>query len=309
MSSQNYEYFRAIAETGSLTRAAQMLYMTQPALSKYLSRIEKALGAPLFDRTRSPMTLTDAGKVFWRYTEQQHEAETRMRKEIDEIINDERGEITLGITTWRSTILLPRLLPAFSRLHPKIRVRVMEGKSYDFEKAMLRNQVDVSLMTLPSNFSHATTYESLGKEKIFLAGNASHPLVQEAMAGAKPGVRPYFDLKKLDGEKFINLKPGQGLARLNLDALHRAGVELRDIWNTESPITALNMVNNTDYFTTVPALCLLMDYLPRNVCLFETGDPPLDWEVAFIYPKDAHISRIQRIFMDALKELWESIGG
>ena len=62
---RNYDYFLTIVKTGSLTKAAEILYITQPSLSKYLSRLEENLNIQLFDRSRSPLTLTYAGSYIW----------------------------------------------------------------------------------------------------------------------------------------------------------------------------------------------------------------------------------------------------
>lgn len=302
---KNYEYFLTIAQMGSLTKAAEALYVTQPSLSKYLSRLEESLDVQLFDRTHSPLILTHAGKLYFDYINNVVALNQRLHDDFDEIRHDERGEITVGITTWRSSIMLPTLLPLFRERHPHIKVNVLEGRSYTFESAMLNNQVDFCLMTVPSNFSFATTYESLGMEKIYLAGNRHHPLVQEALKNPKnPSGMPRFDIARLEGERFINLKPGQVLCRVNQQLLDHHNVHPKEIWSTENSITCLNMVNCTDYFATIPALCTKMDFLPPNLVLFEIGTPPLEWEVAIVYPKNAHITNIMRLFIDTIKKLY-----
>ncbi len=302
---KNYEYFLTIAQMGSLTKAAEALYVTQPSLSKYLSRLEESLDVQLFDRTHSPLILTHAGKLYFDYINNVVALNRRLHDAFDEIRRDERGEITVGITTWRSSIMLPTLLPLFRARYPHIKVNVLEGRSFTFESAMLNNQVDFCLMTVPSNFSFATTYESLGMEKIYLVGNRKHPLVQQALKNpANPGGMPRFDVARLEGERFINLKPGQVLCRVNQQMFAQHNAQLKEIWSTENSVTALNLVNCTDYFTTIPALCRKMDFLPPNLVLFEIGNPPLEWEVAIVYPKNAHITNIMRLFIDTIKELY-----
>lgn len=302
---KNYEYFLTIVQMGSLTKAAEALYVTQPSLSKYLSRLEESLEVQLFDRAHSPLVLTHAGKLYFDYINNVVALNQRLHENFDEIRRDERGEITVGITTWRSSIMLPTLLPLFRERHPHIKVNVLEGRSYTFESAMLNNQVDFCLMTVPSNFSFATTYESLGMEKIYLAGNRDHPLVQEALKNStNSSGMPRFDIERLEGQRFINLKPGQVLCRVNQQLLDCHNVRLGEIWSTENSVTALNLVNCTDCFTTIPALCKKMDFLPPNLVLFEIGNPPLEWEVAIVYPKNAHITNIMRLFIDTIKELY-----
>lgn len=302
---RNYDYFLTIVKTGSLTKAAEILYITQPSLSKYLSRLEENLNIQLFDRSRSPLTLTYAGKLYLEYINTIIRMNQQLQMSFDEIRNDEAGEVTMGIASWRSSIIMPTLLPLFHSRYPNIKVNVIEGKSYSFESAMMNNQVDFCYMTIPSNFSMAVIHESLGMEKIYLAGNADHPAVQEALKQPlEPNGMPCFDVKKLNDERFINMKPGQRLAQLNLQFFDSYQVRFREIWSTENMDTAINMVNCTDYFTTVPALGRRMNYIPEKVVLFEVGDPVFEWEVAIVYPKNAHISHVTRLLIDTIQELY-----
>ena len=67
---KNYEYFIAIVESGSLTKAAEKLYVSQPSLSQYVKRLESSLGVELFDRTASPLRLTYTGERYYEYVKQ-----------------------------------------------------------------------------------------------------------------------------------------------------------------------------------------------------------------------------------------------
>ena len=78
----NYEYFLTIAEVGNLTKAAQILYTTQPALSQYLKRLEKSLGVELFDRSTSPLKLTFTGERYYRHVLQLQKMDKELLKEF-----------------------------------------------------------------------------------------------------------------------------------------------------------------------------------------------------------------------------------
>lgn len=121
---------------------------------------------------------------------------------------------------------------------------------------------------------------------------ARHLLVQPAFSSrqAPDGIHN-FDVSLLNGEQFINLKPGQLLCRLNQRFFNQHDVHPREIWSTENIVTALNLVNCTEYFTSIPALCTKMEHFLENVVLFEFGTPPLEWEIAIVYPK-THILHV-----------------
>ena len=304
---KNYDYFLTIVKMGNLTRAADALYITQSSLSKYLSRLEADLNIQLFDRSSSPMVLTYAGHLYLEYVNRLLAMDSRLQAEFDEVRSETRGETTFGITSWRSSIMLPTLLPVLHDRYPHIRVNVSEGRSYTFESAMLNGQVDFCLVPYPAHFNMATTHEDMGREKLYLAGNRSHPAVQKALSGPRSADGlPRFDPQLLNGEYFISLKPGQVLSRVNRQFLTEHEITLAGMWNTENTVTSLNLVDRTLCFTCVPALCLHQESFPSNIVLMELGDPPLDWGKAIVYPKQTRITRIMRIVIDLVKEFYHN---
>ena len=228
---------------------------------------------------------------------------------LDEIRSGIRGEITFGISSWRSSIILPTLLPMFNHKYPHIKVNVVEGKSYTFESAMLNKQVDFCSMSLPSNFSMEVTYEKIGAEKIYLAGNIKHPLVQQALRHENTDNNiKYFNIVDLNSQKFIFLKQGQRLSLHAKNFFSDAGVTFYDTWSTESTETAINMVSTTQYFTLVPAVYKIHKYKSPDIVLFEFSPNPLEWEIAVIYPKNFHITHNMRLFIDELKAFYIDSG-
>lgn len=197
---KNYEYFLAIANKGSLTKAAESLYITQPSLSKYLSRLETSLNMELFDRTTSPLTLTYAGKRYYEYVQDMLALDQRLSEEFNEIRNNVRGEITIGIASWRSAIIMPTLLPMFYQRYPHVQINVEEGRSYTFERAMLNGKVDFCMMTLPSSFNVATVCESMGMgniaqriAKILHGGFGVHALGYDPFVSAEEAAARGFE--------------------------------------------------------------------------------------------------------------------
>ena len=149
---KNYQYFLAIVEYGGLTRAAEALYISQPSLSKYLSRLEANLGVELFDHSASPLKLTYAGERYYDYVKRLQLMEQRLTREFEDIRADDSGEIRLGIAQWRGAILLPRLLPRFHKVYPRVDVSITEGRASQVETALTQGKLDFCLMNLPSHY-------------------------------------------------------------------------------------------------------------------------------------------------------------
>ncbi len=299
------QYFLTVARTGSLTKAAEILKISQPSLSKYLSRLENDLGIILVDRTHVPLQLTYAGKKYLEYLEETIRLDRRLQDDFSKIRRQEMGEFTFALSTWRSGMLLPMILPQFRERHPGIVANVVEGQSQNFEDILVNRQADFGIMTVPALFFQTEMkQEPLYREKVYLLGNNGHPLVQEALQ--KPpgpnGIR-HFDIRKLSGQKFINMKKGQILSLTNQELFHEYQIEFGEIWYSESLVTAINMVGSSLYFTMMPDMFVKTDHVPKNVSYFEIGEPAFDWELAIVYPKGTELTSIMRLFINELREV------
>ena len=131
----NYEYFVAIVDEGSLTKAAEHLYVSQPSLSQYLKRLEANLGVELFDRSASPLRLTYTGERYYQYVLQMMKLDENIRREFQDIKNQTSGRLRLGVALWRGACLLPDVFPSFHRQYPDIHIELTEGRSVQLESA------------------------------------------------------------------------------------------------------------------------------------------------------------------------------
>ena len=110
MDLREQKYVCTLAELGNLTRAAERLYISQPALSIYITNLEKNLGTPLFDRSGKKFTLTYAGEQYVKRAEKMLELEREFNEEIEKISRETAGRIRLGISQRRGCLFLPPVL-------------------------------------------------------------------------------------------------------------------------------------------------------------------------------------------------------
>ena len=151
---RNYEYFVAIAEAGSLTRAAEILYVSQPSLSQYLRRLESELGVELFNHRTSPLKLTYTGERYYESVKQMMRLEENIKKEFQDIKNQESGCLRLGVAFWRGACLLPDIFPEFHRQYPGIRIELMEDHSDKLALALMNGKLDIAVMNLPHTLDY-----------------------------------------------------------------------------------------------------------------------------------------------------------
>jgi DNA-binding transcriptional LysR family regulator len=140
------EGFVEVARQGNLSRAAEALFVTQPALTARLQTLEGELGTRLFLRSRRGMELTDAGRSFLPYAERALLALRDGRELVAELGRGMAGELTLGAAPAVSTYVLPGLLVRFTERHPNVRLVVRTGHSEEVLQMALRNEIEVGLV-------------------------------------------------------------------------------------------------------------------------------------------------------------------
>ena len=134
MELKELEYIVAIAEEGSISKAAQRLYMAQSSLSQYLSRCEAELQVKLFARTGAGVRLTAAGEIYVRNARQMLWQYHRIRSELQETEQETGGRILFGISSFRGAALIPPVLKRFRTAFPAVEVRITELNSSELKK-------------------------------------------------------------------------------------------------------------------------------------------------------------------------------
>lgn len=146
------DYFIALAEERSFTRAAERLHVTQQTLSAHIANIERELGVQLVNR-KVPLTLTNAGDRFLTYARRFQATKRALDQEFLDIANDERGLLGIGIAATRGHMLLPSALSVFQEAHPGINALIMEGENQELIEFLREGRVDMVVASVPHDFS------------------------------------------------------------------------------------------------------------------------------------------------------------
>jgi DNA-binding transcriptional LysR family regulator len=140
------EGFVGIARRGSVSRAAEALFVTQPALSARLKSLESQVGAQLFVRTGRGVRLSEAGHAFLPYAQRALEAVSEGHRLVGEVARGGAGELALGAAPAVSTYVLPAILERFHLEHPNVRLAVRTGHSEEVLDLVLHEQVQIGLV-------------------------------------------------------------------------------------------------------------------------------------------------------------------
>lgn len=210
----DFRHFRCvqkIADERSFSRAAEKLYMAQPALSQYISNLERELGTKLFDRSKNPISLTYVGELFLEKAKLVLEIENEIHNEIKNINTSGKGRLTIAISPNRGSYLLPKILPAFSQLYPNVEINLLEGVTGKFAELLNKDEVDLAILAGPIK-DEKITIIPIQNDYILLALPATHPAMKYVVD--RDGDYPILPLKMLKNERFILSKPNQGLRNM-----------------------------------------------------------------------------------------------
>ncbi len=172
---QNMQYVYQIYQDGSFTRAAEKLYMTQPALSMAIRQEEKLLGTALFDRSHRPLTLTPAGEAYIRAVEQMKYLEGDLARELDDLRNVRTGRLHIGGTHYLNCFVLAELLSGFSRQYPGIRLEISEDSSARLAKRLEKREIDLIFNCAPE-LVERFEYRPAFYDHVLLAVHRNTPL-------------------------------------------------------------------------------------------------------------------------------------
>ena len=149
MDLKELNYIVTVANEGSISRAAEKLFMAQSSLSQAVRLFEQDLGTPIFVRTARGVRPTSAGEAFIFHARQILQQYQEARSEASDIENLKGGTVIFGISTYRGTYLLPPVLKKFHALYPRVHVEICEMDSIDLENKILEGLLDLALIAAP----------------------------------------------------------------------------------------------------------------------------------------------------------------
>ena len=198
------QYVLTVLKEGSFTNAAKKLYVSQPSLSQIIKTAESNLGAPIFDRSTDPITLTPAGQLYVEAARQVTTISTNLRKQVEELSKEEFGTILLGISVQRGMELLPELYPRFKKRFPHVGLELHEQGSATMEKSVLEGEVGIALLTTFPRHEELV-YDLIQEEKLVLIVNRECELAKRIAPGTP------IDILEARDETFISSQSGHSV--------------------------------------------------------------------------------------------------
>ena len=136
------KYVYEVYKERSFTKAAQNLYISQPSLSARIKKIEEIIGEPLFDRSTTPLQLTEVGKVYIEAAEEITQIEQRVENYINDLAGLKTGNLAVGASTLFAAYVVPSLITQFNQKFPDVHIQLVEGNTAELEEMLGSNALD-----------------------------------------------------------------------------------------------------------------------------------------------------------------------
>ena len=210
--------FCAVAEQLSFRKAAEELYLTQPAVSLQIKALEEDLGVQLFDRTGAHITLTAAGKILLDCSEHVNALLAQAEHDIAALSGEHAGQLALGASTTIAQYVLPRLLGEFRREHPRVHPTLVSGNTEHIVEAVETQRIELGFIEGPARSREVKTEPFLEDELVLIASTAHEWAERSSVSPAEIASIPLLMRER-----------GSGTRHVIEMALERLGVKRRSL--------------------------------------------------------------------------------
>ncbi len=209
--------FLAVAEEGSISRAARKLRVSQPAVSQQMKQLEQIYRAPLFDRRRKGMALTEAGRILQRDASRIHDLIVLSQEQVSDAADTQSGTLAVGASMTIAEYVVPTALALFRRLRPLVKVRLFTGNSEEIGRQVANADLLIGLIEAP-------LYDTRIVQRAFLDDELG-AIVSPRHSLAK---RETLLLRDLTGDRLLVRESGSGTRTVLEEALRSEHLSLRD---------------------------------------------------------------------------------
>lgn len=288
------EYVYAVYEEKSFSKAAQKLYITQPALSTAIKKVERKIGSPIFDRSTSPIGLTPSGEVYIDAIEKLFTLEQNTLNQLNNLNGLLAGKLAVGGTNFFTSFILPGLLGEFARRYPQIKIELMEGTTSQLTDRLMGEELDLMLDNSDLDDKNFEKYY-YSTERIILAVPKGFPINEELKGYqlTSEAIReghhsseevPMLPLSLLKNTPFIFVKEENSIYKRGVKMCSRQNYTPNIILKPDQVVSAFNMAGRGVGATFIPDG--LVANLPYEVPLcYYKMDEALSVRHVYLYKK------------------------
>ena len=181
---QQLRIFKAIASEKSFTQAAEILFVSQPSLSRQVKTLENHLGILLLNRTTNQILLTEAGIVFLQYSERILALCEESCRALNDLKDGERGNLKVGASQTIGAYLIPRIITLFAQSYPQIKLQIDIDSTQIIAKKVANQRLDIAIVggDIPIGLKKNLEIEDFIQDEIILIISKSHPFTKKKIS-------------------------------------------------------------------------------------------------------------------------------
>ena len=307
------ELVYTVYQEGSISKAAQKLFISQPSLSVMIQKIEEDVGVPLFDRTSKPIRLTEAGQEYIKATEEMLHIEKSFHNYLEACQNLQTGSLTIGSNQLLSSLVLPRFIGQFLQMYPNIHLNLIDDNSVVLENMATAGQLD---LVLDNHLLDRNLFEQhiLRKEWLLLAvpkgfscnqDLEEYQLTYEDVVAGKHLVEGAFaPLSAFAEIPYVAMTRQNETRRRSDDIFHDAGIKPKNILEIDRLVTLYSFVEQGSAASIVSDT--LVQYLQShsdNVVFYRLNSPHACRELYISYKKNRYYSKAMEAFASLIQNI------
>jgi DNA-binding transcriptional LysR family regulator len=289
MADRRLQVFHAVAKQLSFTKAAEVLFMTQPAVTFQIKQLEEHFNTRLFDRGHGRIALTPAGELVLAYAERILNLSAEMDVRLAEMTGEISGSLLVGASTTIAEFMLPRILGEFKSVHPNVRPRLVVANSEAIETRVAEHTIDIGFIESPSHQPNLET-ETCCDDELQVICSPKFPLAK------------FKELtpQQLVDQPYISREPGSGTREFTDGYLRKAGIsadQMKLVMELGSPI-ALNGVVETGLGFAIASSGSVRKSQRLGDLISIPLKPRLIRTLSMVYPKEKFRSRLVTTFVE-----------
>ncbi len=292
MDFRQLQYVLKVAECGSITKAASELYITQPSLSNYISKVEKELGVLLFDRSVNPIQLSLAGEEYVKDARRILRIQEQMKKKLNDISSVARKQIRLGISYERGIVMLPYLLPKFKEMFPQTEIHITPGGHARLTDCLDSGKLDMIIFPLLYQ-DNTKNYYPIYQEELLLCAGPEIIKKEHLLSDRSDTINP----SACQDLPFIRVERGRSISDAFDTLWSRASNIVLEAYSISESVRLAAVGYGA---CLVPRMTLDAIRINRAARLYSIGTPPLFWEVYAITRKGSYLDAAEQAIISIL---------
>lgn len=293
----------AFVQEGNMTKAAEKIYMTQPAITRTIQKVEEQIGLKLFCKEKNPWSLTYVGQLYMNFAKQMLAINDNLVIQTESIANYKKGLIKIGVMLFEERYIIPKIMTVFQEKYPDLLIEIITVAQSEMEDILYKNIVDFSLLLSTDNKEIECI--PVKRYDILLALPLNHFLAQGYVYPTDNKTFPEIDLRLLSHEPFVMMKKTNVLRESVIELCEKYGFEpniIFDVENMDAAMAATEAGCGVSFFLD-EAIYSNGKIKNNSLAYFKIKGENLYQEISFAYIKSKRLNKLEENFLETIKEI------